>query len=101
VIRTEYWLKPIPDRRWDWLATEEDYDEGRPIGHGRTENEAIADLLELLAEEENEECTCRTPHVRITDIDPPAYKSIRDKWCPIHGKDPDEAYEEMRDRREE
>ena len=46
-----------------------------------------------------EECTCRTPYVRSTDIDPPAYRSIRDKWCPVHGKDPDEAYEEMRDQK--
>jgi hypothetical protein len=25
----------------------------------------------------------------------------RDKWCPVHGKDPDQAYEEQRDRRSE
>lgn len=46
---------------------------------------------------DDEECTCRTPMVHSTDIDPPEYKSIRDKWCPVHGKDPDEAYEEARD----
>jgi hypothetical protein len=50
---------------------------------------------------DDEECTCRTPVARSTDIDPPAYKSIRDPWCPVHGRDPDEAYEERRQRRAE
>lgn len=34
---------------------------------------------------EDEDCTCTTER--------------RDKWCPVHGKDPDEAYEELRERR--
>jgi hypothetical protein len=41
-------------------------------------------------------CTCRMSHVRSTDIDPP--ELILDKWCPVHGRDPDQAYEEWRDR---
>jgi len=45
----------------------------------------------------DEECTCRAPIVHSTDIDPPDGR-ILDKWCPIHGRDPDEAYEEMRER---
>ena len=44
------------------------------------------------------ECTCRPPIVHSTDIDPPDGR-ILDKWCPIHGRDPDEAYEEMRERK--
>jgi hypothetical protein len=44
-IRTTFWAKPMPDRRFDWLATYEDYDEGGPIGHGATEDEAIDDLV--------------------------------------------------------
>lgn len=44
-IRTEYWPKSIPIRRFDWIATRDGYDEGDPIGTGATEAEAIADLL--------------------------------------------------------
>lgn len=44
------------------------------------------------------DCTCRTATPRSTDIDPPAYRSIVDPWCPVHGRDPDNEYEEARDR---
>lgn len=37
---------PIPLRRFDWRASFEDYDLGDPIGHGATEDEAIADLMD-------------------------------------------------------
>lgn len=49
-IRTEYVYPPIPDRRFDWQAVDDDtYDgPGSPIGSGATEAEAIADLLEKL-----------------------------------------------------
>jgi len=46
-IITDYDPKPIPDRRWDWVAAREDDDDGNWVGYGRTEAEAIADLLEL------------------------------------------------------
>ena len=36
---------------------------------------------------EDEDCTCTT------------YR--RDQWCPVHGRDPDQAYEEKRDREDE
>jgi hypothetical protein len=51
-IRTHYEFPPIPDRRFDWSAIDRDtYDgEGCPIGWGRTEAEAIADLLEQIEE---------------------------------------------------
>src|SRR5262249_26693458 len=52
---------PIPDRRWDWCAVDDDtydadYDSERgfysncPIGYGATEQEAIDDLLMPLCE---------------------------------------------------
>lgn len=49
-IRTSHVYPPIPDRRWDWEAWY-DNDEPNDAGHidrgwGRTEAEAIADLLE-------------------------------------------------------
>lgn len=49
-IVTDYWLKPIPTRAFDWQAYDAaTYDgEGGPIGHGATEQEAIADLLEQI-----------------------------------------------------
>ena len=50
-IITDYDPPPIPLRRWDYNARRKDSDEGDPIGYGRTEAEAIADLLEL---EENQ-----------------------------------------------
>lgn len=45
-IVTHYDPPPIPDRRWDWSAYDEDtYEGGMPIGHGATEREAIMDLM--------------------------------------------------------
>lgn len=40
---------PIPVRRFDWHATERDYDLGRPMGFGPTPADAIADLHEQLS----------------------------------------------------
>ena len=51
-IRTDFWMKPIPPRQFDWSATYDDYDGAEDsgnrgqIGYGRTEAEAIADLRE-------------------------------------------------------
>jgi len=45
-IITSHDHPPIPDRRYDWSATREDYDEGDLIGYGRTEQESIDDLIE-------------------------------------------------------
>lgn len=45
-IITENVCPPIPVRDYDWIATREDYDEGDPIGMGKTEKDAISDLLE-------------------------------------------------------
>jgi hypothetical protein len=56
-IVTDYWAKPIPDRSFDWSAYDDDTYDGAEdssnrnhIGYGRTEAEAIADLLRLLDE---------------------------------------------------
>ena len=49
-IKTEYWAKPIPSRNFDWSAIDDNtYDgPGCPIGHGATEQAAIADLMEQI-----------------------------------------------------
>jgi hypothetical protein len=53
-IRTSFVYPPIPDRSCDWSAIDRNtYDgEGSPIGWGRTEAEAIADLKEQLEDDE-------------------------------------------------
>lgn len=43
-IEVEYNPPPIPNRKFDWMATWEGYDRGDPIGFGATEAEAILDL---------------------------------------------------------
>lgn len=45
-IITNYECMPIPIRDYDWSALREDWDLGEPIGVGKTEEEAITDLLE-------------------------------------------------------
>lgn len=51
-IVTTYVYPPIPDRRYDWCAVDDDtYDgPGSLIGRGATKEEAIADLLEQMEE---------------------------------------------------
>lgn len=51
-IVAHYDPPPIPDRRFDWSAVDDDtYDgPGCPVGFGRTEAEARADLLERIEE---------------------------------------------------
>jgi len=44
-IMTEYWMKPGPERCWDWSAVTEEYDgPGSRVGYGPTETDAVADL---------------------------------------------------------
>ena len=45
-IITSHIRPPIPVRDYDWSAVREDYDEGDFIGYGRTEQDAIDDLIE-------------------------------------------------------
>lgn len=45
-IRTDFWAKPIPLRQFDWSATYDSYEGGDPIGYGRSEADAVLDLIE-------------------------------------------------------
>jgi len=45
-IITKHEYPPIPIRDYDWSAVRQDYEPGDPIGHGKTEQDAIEDLLE-------------------------------------------------------
>ena len=51
-IVTNFWMKPIPPRQFDWSAWrdgDEPNDDGQmTIGYGATEAAAIADLKEQL-----------------------------------------------------
>jgi hypothetical protein len=56
-IHTEHDFPPIPLRSYDWSACLSDYDGApdagwQPVGHGRTEQEAIDDLLRQIEEHE-------------------------------------------------
>jgi hypothetical protein len=55
-IVTNHVFPPIPDRRFDWSAIDDDTYDGAddsrcPIGRGATEAEAITDLITQIAEE--------------------------------------------------
>jgi hypothetical protein len=45
-IKTSFVYPPIPVRDFDWEAYFDGYEPGDALGHGATEEEAIADLLE-------------------------------------------------------
>lgn len=54
-IRTEIIDAPIPDRRFDWCAVDDETYDGAPdnkhgqeMGFGATEQQAIEDLLQLI-----------------------------------------------------
>lgn len=53
-IITSHDTPPIPVRNFDWSAHTDDYDGAddshHPVGYGRTELEAIQDLLEIIEE---------------------------------------------------
>lgn len=53
-VRTDFVYPPIPDRRFDWSAIDDEtYDgEGCPIGYGPTEQAAIDDLMDQLTDGE-------------------------------------------------
>ena len=51
-ILTENVFPPIPIRTFDWSATLDGYEPGDPIGRGPTEDAAVADLLDLLDEDD-------------------------------------------------
>ena len=45
-IKTNYEHPPIPLRQFDWSAVYDNYEPGDYVGHGETEEKAIADLKE-------------------------------------------------------
>lgn len=49
-IRTELVKPPIPTHRYDWAAWIDGEEESNIQGRGATESDAIAELLETLAE---------------------------------------------------
>ena len=56
-VSTEYWPKPDPCRDFDWSAIDDNTYDGAPdsstrnqIGYGRTEQDAIDDLIAQLEE---------------------------------------------------
>lgn len=53
-IRTSYIYPPIPDRRFDWCAYDDDTFDGPgcKVGYGETEQAAVADLLEQQEEDD-------------------------------------------------
>lgn len=53
LIRTEFEYPPIAVRHFDWSAVLHGYDAGDPIGRGATEGDAIADLMDALADRES------------------------------------------------
>lgn len=56
-IKLYHVYPPIPDRRYDWLAVDDDtYDgTGGVVGFGETQQEAIKDLQERVSERELEQ----------------------------------------------
>ena len=56
IIHTNFDYPPIPVRDFDWSAVDDNYDGAEdshcPIGRGRTEQDAINDLLEQLTDED-------------------------------------------------
>lgn len=57
-IVTNHDFPPIPDRRWDWSAIDSNTYDGaddssnrNQVGHGATEQEAIDNLMEILAQQ--------------------------------------------------
>ena len=49
-IQTSFVCPPIPVRDFDWQAFVDGYEPGDALGHGATEAEAIANLLDVLGE---------------------------------------------------
>lgn len=58
-IITNYDYPPIPQRSFDWSAHLDNYDGApdagfQPVGHGATEDEAVADLIRAMDDHEAE-----------------------------------------------
>lgn len=46
--QTTHIFPPIPLRDFDWCAVSDSYEGGDPIGYGRTQQEAIDNLHEMI-----------------------------------------------------
>jgi hypothetical protein len=44
-VRCDYWPKPVPSPRYDWVAFEDGQEEACIYGYGATQLDAIADLF--------------------------------------------------------
>lgn len=44
-VKTDFWAKPIPLRQFDWCAYFDGEEEDGDYGYGRTEQDAVMDLL--------------------------------------------------------
>jgi len=51
-IKTQHINPPIPIRDFDWEAVRESYDIGGLIGYGKTEQQAIDNLIEQETDED-------------------------------------------------
>lgn len=49
-IKTTYVNPPVPSRSFDWVAFIDGREEDGPHGWGKTEQEAIADLKDIIEE---------------------------------------------------
>lgn len=59
-ITTTYVYPPIPDRRWDWSAVDDNtYEPGGYIGQGPTEAAAIADLFGQMLDNDEDISPCQ------------------------------------------
>ncbi len=71
------------------------YSESNVVALAEHIQDAIETWLDRL---EPQECTCPTRQCWETGE---PLRSGTDSWCPVHGVDPDRAYDEMRDRQME
>lgn len=82
-IKTSHDYPPIPTRDADWSAVTDDYDwapdgKDHPIGRGRTEQDAINDLVEQLVTEAFEDGYMTA--LRDARTEPPARDTV-EKHC--------------------
>jgi len=92
-VNTEYWAKPIPLRQFDWIASydddEPDDDGNMARGYGRTEQEAIVDLLCSHPRDESEPCGhCGAVTAEDVALKCPGARAHLEPGQPCHGEAP-------------
>jgi hypothetical protein len=79
-IHTAFDYPPIPTRSFDWSAVTDNYDcdgdsEGffttHPVGHGATEDEALADLIGQLEDRAEDSARCAARNAEPSPSDTP------------------------------